>query len=110
MKSGGSRAADKPPTGSNGRGVPEVAWHRLMWRTAFHLNRRSPSHNFPPRPASSSTSFTMDTYRASIPSMGRAAADAADTLFGEDRGKRVGEPVPNHLRTAPRWTAGELHG
>jgi integrase len=31
----------------------------------------------------SSTSFTMDTYAAVIPSMGRAAADAADQLFGE---------------------------
>ena len=30
----------------------------------------------------SSTSFTMDTYSAVIPSMGRAAADAADQLFG----------------------------
>jgi integrase len=30
----------------------------------------------------SSTSFTMDTYAASIPSMGRTAADAADQLFG----------------------------
>jgi hypothetical protein len=30
-----------------------------------------------------STSFTMDTYSAVIPSMGRAAADAADQLFGE---------------------------
>ena len=29
-----------------------------------------------------STSFTMDTYSAVIPSMGRAAADAADQLFG----------------------------
>jgi integrase len=31
----------------------------------------------------SSTSFTMDTYSAVIPSMGRAAADAADQLFGQ---------------------------
>lgn len=30
----------------------------------------------------SSTSFTMDTYSAEIPSMGRTAADAADQLFG----------------------------
>ena len=30
-----------------------------------------------------STSFTMDTYAAVIPSMGRAAADAAERLFGE---------------------------
>ena len=29
-----------------------------------------------------STSFTMDTYAAFIPSMGRTAADAADQLFG----------------------------
>jgi integrase len=35
----------------------------------------------------SSTSFTMDTYSAVIPSMGRAAADAADQLFGEERGR-----------------------
>jgi integrase len=30
----------------------------------------------------SSTSFTMDTYSAVIPSMGRTAVDAADQLFG----------------------------
>jgi integrase len=30
----------------------------------------------------SSVAFTMDTYSAMIPSLGRAAADAADTLFG----------------------------
>lgn len=30
----------------------------------------------------SSVAFTMDTYSAVIPSLGRAAADAADTLFG----------------------------
>jgi hypothetical protein len=35
----------------------------------------------------SSTSFTMDTYSAVIPSMGRAAADAADQLFGEQGGR-----------------------
>jgi integrase len=35
----------------------------------------------------SSTSFTMDTYSSVIPSMGRAAADAADQLFGENRGR-----------------------
>jgi hypothetical protein len=29
----------------------------------------------------------MDTYAAVIPSMGRAAADFADQLFGEERGK-----------------------
>jgi integrase len=31
----------------------------------------------------SSTAFTMDTYSAVIPSLGRAAADTADQLFGE---------------------------
>lgn len=34
----------------------------------------------------SSVAFTMDTYAAVIPSLGRAAADAADTLFGEEGG------------------------
>ena len=29
-----------------------------------------------------STAFTMDTYSAHIPSMGRAAADATEALFG----------------------------
>lgn len=33
----------------------------------------------------SSVAFTMDTYAAVIPSLGRAAADAADTLFGEEK-------------------------
>jgi hypothetical protein len=33
----------------------------------------------------SSTSFTMDTYAAVIPSTGRAAADAGDQLFGEEK-------------------------
>ena len=40
----------------------------------------------------SSTSFTMDTYAAVMPSMGRAAADAADQPFGEERGKWLGGP------------------
>jgi integrase len=31
----------------------------------------------------SSVAFTMDTYAAVIPSMGRAAADTADVLFGK---------------------------
>jgi integrase len=35
----------------------------------------------------SSTAFTMDTYSAVIPSLGRAAADAADRLFGEEGGR-----------------------
>jgi integrase len=35
----------------------------------------------------SSVAFSMDTYSAVIPSLGRAAADAADWLFGE-RGRR----------------------
>jgi hypothetical protein len=34
----------------------------------------------------SSVAFTMDTYSSVIPSMGRAAADAADLLFGEEGG------------------------
>lgn len=32
----------------------------------------------------STVAFTMDVYSAVIPSMGRAAADTADTLFGEE--------------------------
>jgi integrase len=32
----------------------------------------------------SSTAFTMDRYSADIPSMGRAAADTADQLFGKE--------------------------
>jgi integrase len=35
----------------------------------------------------SSVAFTMDTYSAMIPSLGRAAADAADTLFGQEGGR-----------------------
>jgi integrase len=35
----------------------------------------------------STVAFTMDVYSAVIPSMGRAAADAADTLFGETGGR-----------------------
>lgn len=35
----------------------------------------------------SSVAFTMDTYSAVIPSLGRAAADAADTLVGEEGGR-----------------------
>jgi hypothetical protein len=34
----------------------------------------------------STVAFTMDNYSAVIPSMGRAAADTADQLFGEERG------------------------
>jgi hypothetical protein len=50
----------------------------------------------------SSTSFTMDTYAAVMPSMGRAAADAADQLFGEERGKWLGGPKWVQQRP-PRW-------
>jgi integrase len=32
----------------------------------------------------STVAFTMDVYSAVIPSLGRAAADAADQLFGEE--------------------------
>jgi integrase len=35
----------------------------------------------------SSVAFTMDTYAASIPSLGRGAADIADQLFGEEGGR-----------------------
>jgi integrase len=35
----------------------------------------------------STVAFTMDVYSAVIPSMGRAAADAADQLFGEEWGR-----------------------
>jgi integrase len=35
----------------------------------------------------STVAFTMDVYSAVIPSMGRAAADTADQLFGEERGR-----------------------
>lgn len=34
-----------------------------------------------------SVAFTMDIYAAVIPSLGRAAADAADRLFGEEGGR-----------------------
>jgi integrase len=35
----------------------------------------------------STVAFTMDVYSAVIPSLGRAAADAADQLFGEEGGR-----------------------
>jgi hypothetical protein len=35
----------------------------------------------------SAVAFTMDVYSAVIPSMGRAAADTVDQLFGEDGGR-----------------------
>ena len=53
-------------------------------RTRFHDLRHAGVHvkAVSERLGHSSTSFTMDTYAASIPSMGRTAADAADQLFG----------------------------
>jgi integrase len=62
-------------------------------RTRFHDLRHAPATELlaagvHPKAVSerlghSSVAFTMDTYAAVIPSMGRAAADTADVLFGK---------------------------
>ena len=64
-------------------GLPRTRFHDLrhahatyLLSTGVHVKAVSE------RLGHSSTSFTMDTYAAVIPSMGRAAADAADQLFG----------------------------
>jgi integrase len=64
-------------------GLPRTRFHDLRHAHATHLlsagvHVKAVSE----RLGHSSTSFTMDTYAASIPSMGQTAADAADQLFG----------------------------
>jgi hypothetical protein len=63
--------------------LPRTRFHDLRHAHATQL-RASGVH---PKAVSerlgySSVAFTMDTYSAVIPSLGRAAADAADQLFG----------------------------
>jgi len=65
-------------------GLPRIRFHDLRHAHATHLlsagvHVKAVSE----RLGHSSTSFTMDVYSAVIPSMGRAAADAAVQLFGE---------------------------
>ena len=64
-------------------GLPRTRFHDLrhahatyLLSTGVHVKAVSE------RLGHASTSFTMDTYQAVISSMGRAAADAADQLFG----------------------------
>jgi integrase len=93
-------ARPDPPDHSLGGDGPEVSlpFRRIVRelelpRTRFHDLRHAHATQLlaagiHPKAVSerlghSSTSFTMDTYSAVIPSMGRAAADAADQLFGE---------------------------
>jgi len=64
-------------------GLPRTRFHDLrhahatrLLEAGVHVKAVSERLGHP------STSFTMDTYSAAIPSMGRAAADAADQLFG----------------------------
>ena len=68
--------------------LPRTRFHDLRHA---HATQLLASHVHPKavseRLGHNSTSFTMDTYSAVIPSMGRAAADAADQLFGEGRGR-----------------------
>jgi integrase len=63
--------------------LPRTRFHDLRHAHATHLL----AAGIHPKAVSerlghSSVAFTMDTYSAVIPSMGRAAADAADQLFG----------------------------
>ena len=57
-------------------------------RVPRRQRRSCPRVSVHPKPVSeclghSTVAFTMDVYSAVIPSMGRAAADAANLLFGE---------------------------
>jgi integrase len=64
-------------------GLPRTRFHDL--RHAFATEMLAAGQNVKAvseQLGHSSTSFTMDTYSAVIPSMGRAVADAADQLFG----------------------------
>jgi integrase len=66
-------------------GLPKTRFHDLRHAHAMQLlsgglHVKAVSE----RLGQSSTSFTMDTYSAVIPSMGRAAADAAERLFGKE--------------------------
>jgi integrase len=91
----------------NGFGLPLVPWsvsadfRRVVSelglpRTRFHDLRHAHATQLlgagvHPKAVSerlghSGVAFTMDTYSAVIPSMGRAAADTADQLFGKKGG------------------------
>jgi integrase len=57
-----------------------------MRNSSWQSSRRAPdlcTETVSERLGHASTGFTMDTYAAVIPSMGRAAADAAERLFGQ---------------------------
>ena len=65
-------------------GLPKTRFHDLRHAHATQLlSDGVPIKVVSERLGHASTSFTMDTYAAVIPSMGRAAADAAERLFGE---------------------------
>ena len=64
-------------------GLPKTRFHDLRHAHATQLlSDGVPIKVVSERLGHASTSFTMDTYAAVIPSMGRAAADAAERLFG----------------------------
>jgi integrase len=64
-------------------GLPRTRFHDLRHAHATQLlSAGVPIKVVSERLGHASSSFTMDTYAAVIPSMGRAAADAADQLFG----------------------------
>jgi hypothetical protein len=67
-------------------GLPRTRFHDLRHAHATQLllaGRAREGRNRATWPQQ--TSFTMETYAAVIPSTGRAAADAGDQLFGEEK-------------------------
>src|SRR4029453_4950350 len=76
------RAPSKGPPA----GVPKGLW-RPGDEAPQLLSAGVPVEAVSERLGHSSTSFPMDAYSAVIPSMGRGAADAADQLFGGERGR-----------------------
>ena len=64
--------------------LPGTRFHDLRHAHATQLLADGvPIKTVSERLGHASTGFTMDTYAAVIPSMGRAAADAAERLFGQ---------------------------
>ena len=65
--------------------LPRTGFHDLRHAHATQLLSRGVHPKaVSERPGHSSTSFTMDAYSSVLPSMGRAAAETADQLFGEN--------------------------
>ncbi len=79
---------DRLPSASAELELPRIRFHDLRHAHATQLLGAGEHPKVvSERLGHSSVAFTMDTYAAWIPSMGRSAAETAERLFGEERGE-----------------------